>query len=179
MKKKQIDSTFLEMEEVKVLIDSIKQPVIRFAVLTMAATGLRVSECINLKLDDVDIPKKMIYVRYGKGCKDRVIPIHKDISEELITYLNEHRPKGNSDYFFSTKRSGTISNQYINRILQQTAKKVGIQKNVSSHDLRRAYASHLSHHNVNTKVIQMLLGHENLKTTSVYIFEKDEAMEEA
>lgn len=170
---------FLRKEEVDAIIQTIKQPTVRHMIVTMATTGLRVSECIQLEIDDVDFSKNEIHVRNGKGGKERCVPMSESTAKQLAVYWEKYRPQTASSYFFATKRSGTISTQYINRLLHQAAKQVGIQKRVSSHDMRRAFASHLSHHNVNVKTIQMLLGHENLKTTSVYIFQPEEAMADA
>lgn len=162
------ERTFLTPEEVSKLINSIEQPLVMFAVETLYYTGLRISECLKLKLKDVDLEEKIIHVIEGKGSKDRDIPINRHLLEILKNYLHNYRPKVDSDYFFATKKTGMLSAPYVNRIINDTVKKLNWKKHVSAHILRHSFASNLIKNGVSLVYVQKLLGHSNLKVTSIY-----------
>ena len=136
--------------------------------LFLANTGLRISECLSLTLDDVDLDKSMIRVIQGKGGKDRNVPINQTLLPLLKDYRNNWRDAYGSDLFFATKKSGSLSNSYINTVIRNTVKKLGWKKQVSCHTLRHSFASSLVKKKVGLVEIQKLLGHSSLKVTSVY-----------
>ena len=159
---------YLSQEEVEELAKAIRQNIIRLAVLFLANTGLRISECLSLTLDDVDLDKSMIRVIQGKGGKDRNVPINQTLLPLLKDYRNNWRDAYGSDLFFATKKSGSLSNSYINTVIRNTVKKLGWKKQVSCHTLRHSFASSLVKKKVGLVEIQKLLGHSSLKVTSVY-----------
>jgi site-specific recombinase XerD len=170
---------YLSREEVEAIIQAIDHPVLHYFAMTMAYTGLRVSECINLTLHDVNLEDGYIQVINGKGGKNRTVPISDKLKSKLQEYLKFHRPKTDSLFFFALKKTGTVSDQYVNRVLKEACKKAGITKHVTSHILRHSFASYLVKKDTHVAVIQRLLGHASVKTTSVYLHVHPNDLKEA
>lgn len=162
------ERVYLSADESEEFIEAIDHRLIRIVAKTLYYTGMRISECLNLKVTDVDIENQVIHVINGKGKKDRNIPINKNLLLIFKDYLFNIRPKIDSDNFFATKKTGSLSAAYVNRIFQDTAKKLGLQKHVTAHILRHSFASNLIKNGVNLVHVQKLLGHSNLKVTSIY-----------
>lgn len=169
----------LTEEEIEELIAAIDHALVKLAVRTMSKTGLRVSELCQLELEDVDLTKKVIQVIDGKGGKDRTVPINKELEKHLEKYLTEDRPKVNSNRFFATASSGQLSPQYINRILKETTDKLGWKKHVTAHILRHSFASNLIRKDAPLPAVQKLLGHSDLRVTSVYIHQNIDELADA
>jgi site-specific recombinase XerD len=170
---------YLSREEVEAIIQAIDHPVLHYFAMTMAYTGLRVSECINLTLHDVNLEDGYIQVINGKGGKNRTVPMSDRLKLKLQEYLKFHRPKTDSLFFFALKKTGTVSDQYVNRVLKEACKKAGITKHVTSHILRHSFASYLVKKDTHVAVIQRLLGHASVKTTSVYLHVHPNDLKEA
>jgi len=170
---------FLSKEEVESIIQAIDHPVIHFFIMTMAYTGIRVNECIHLTLKDVDFESNCVRVINGKGGKNRVVPMNPQLKKQLQLYLAEHRPKTDSLFFFALKKTGSVSSQYINKTLKLACEKTGIEKHVTSHILRHSFASYLVQKDTHVAVIQRLLGHASLKTTSIYLHVRQEDLQDA
>lgn len=162
------ERTFLENEEAMSLIGAIEQEIVRFAVHLLYMTGLRVSEAVSLKLEDVDIVEKTVKVRHGKGDKARIVPINDKMARKAMEYVNNTRPKVDSEYFLATKKTGRLSPQYINREIKKAAKAIELKKEVSAHILRHSYATQLIKKDVNIVNVSKLLGHSSVKVTSIY-----------
>lgn len=163
------ERTYLSIEEVKLLINAIEHPLIKLVVQTLYFTGLRINECLNLTVDDIDLQGKVLHVIGGKGNKNRDIPISQQLLPLFEEYLNSfERKEAYSEYFFATKKSGRLSAPYVNTILRDTIKKLGWKKHVTAHILRHSFASNLIKNGVNLVYVQKLLGHSNLKVTSIY-----------
>lgn len=150
------------------LIPEIHSPTANIIVSVLYYTGLRISECINLKTNDVDLNNNIITVRNTKNKKDRQIPIHKDMQFLLADYFTNRRKRKNSPYFFTTSNTDRVSPDFINKVLRETTDRLGWIKKVTCHTLRHSFASNLVTKNVNIVNIQKLLGHSNLSTTSIY-----------
>lgn len=135
------------------------------------ATGLRVSELINLRFSDIDIENEFLKV-VGKGSKERIVPISNVAIKYLKTYLNTYRNiilKGkDSEYLFISNANKPISRQGFFKIIKEEAKKSNINKPISPHVLRHSFATHLLNHGADLRVIQELLGHSDIKTTQIY-----------
>jgi len=164
----QKERTYLTEEEVEKLVDKISHDLIRLVVMVLYLTGLRISECLSLRLDDVDLERKVIHVVAGKGNKDRLVPISNKLVPYLTDYLQYHRPQTDSNLFFCTKKTGKLSPVYVNREIALAVNKLGWKKKVTAHILRHSFASQLVKKDVNLVQIQKLLGHSSLKVTSVY-----------
>ncbi|MFP3389005.1 tyrosine-type recombinase/integrase [Brevibacillus sp. SIMBA_040] len=168
IKVQQKERTYLSEEEVKLLVQTIDHDLIRLVVIVLYMTGLRISECLNLTIDDVDLEKKVIHVVAGKGNKDRLIPISQRLLPVLKDYIQHKRPNTGSVLFFCTKKSGMLSPVYVNRGISEAVNKLGWKKKVTAHILRHSFASQLVKNDVNLVQIQKLLGHSSLKVTSIY-----------
>lgn len=137
----------------------------------MYATGARISEVINLELNQIDFEECIIRV-VGKGKKERIIPLDDVAIDALDNYINNYRPflikNETCNYVFLNKNGEKISRQMIFKILKNLANKAGIIKEISPHTLRHSFASNLLNNGADLRVIQELLGHENLETTEIY-----------
>lgn len=165
------------MAELELLFEQIDKKLIKVAVMTLAYTGLRISELTEMKLRDVDLVNKTLKVT-GKGNKQRIVSISDNLYAILKDYLKQLHPK-NSDYFFATQKTGRLSSQYINKILRTSTEAAGIMKKVSAHTLRHSFASHLIRSKVDVATLQRLLGHTNVRTTSVYLHTDYDQLKEA
>lgn len=137
----------------------------------MYATGLRVSELVNLEINDVNLIDDYVRV-YGKGKKERIIPM-ADITVEIMDeYINVYRNsllKGYlTDKVFISSYGKGITRQGFFKIIKKQAKEVGIAKDFSPHTLRHSFATHLLENGADLRSIGEMLGHENIKTTQIY-----------
>ncbi|MEW9799004.1 site-specific tyrosine recombinase XerD [Alteromonas sp. CYL-A6] len=134
------------------------------------ATGLRVSELVSLRLDQISLQQGVVRVT-GKGDKERLVPFGEDAIEWLTRYLKEARPallKKPSELVFVSKRGQQMTRQTFWHRIKYYAKKAGITQSLSPHTLRHAFATHLLNHGADLRVVQMLLGHSDLSTTQIY-----------
>ncbi|HKM30401.1 MAG TPA: site-specific tyrosine recombinase XerD [Bacilli bacterium] len=136
------------------------------------SSGLRVSELIKLKLSDYH-PEMGFMEILGKGNKERIVPVGEEAIDFLNLYLKEARPKlakpKSGNYFFLNKRSGTpLTRQAFFVIIREKALLAGITKPISPHKLRHSFASHLLERGIDLRLIQELLGHEDISTTEIY-----------
>jgi integrase/recombinase XerD len=135
------------------------------------ATGLRVSELVNLTLDQVSLRQGVVRV-FGKGNKERLVPVGEEAMSWLENYLNESRKillgERQCSYVFVTNRADNMTRQAFWHIIKRHAKTAGISKALSPHTLRHAFATHLLNHGADLRVVQLLLGHSDLSTTQIY-----------
>lgn len=176
LKREYKERTYLTERELDELLSAIRHPLVALAARTMAFSGLRVSECTNLTLDDVDLENDLIYVIEGKGKKDRTVPIGQSLKPFLVEYVEEWRVDTPSDRFFATKKTGELSQQYINRILHETTGTLGWKKKVTCHILRHSFASLLVSKQADITKVSRILGHNDLKTTMIYVHSSQQEM---
>ena len=135
------------------------------------ATGLRVSELVGLSLEQLNMRQGLIRC-IGKGNKERLVPLGEISLDYLQQYLLESRPqllKGTlSDDLFPTHRGKAMSRQAFWYLIKRYAKLAAIEKDLSPHTLRHAFATHLLNHGADLRVVQLLLGHSDLSTTQIY-----------
>lgn len=135
------------------------------------ATGLRVSELVNLKLGQVNLEQGVVRV-IGKGNKERLVPLGESALDWIERYLRECRPKlcasGSADALFPGPRGGAISRQAFWYAIKRYTTIAGIAKPISPHSLRHAFATHLLNHGADLRVVQLLLGHSDISTTQIY-----------
>lgn len=153
----------LSRDEVLKLLGNAETAKSKLIMSFLYSSGLRVSELVNLKKADLNFDEKMGWVRKGKGSKDRMFGISQTLSDEVKKYLSSHET---NVYLFSSDKPLTTRN--IQKIIQKTAKKAGIQKKVTPHTLRHSFATHLLEAGTDIRVIQELLGHASLSTTQLY-----------
>ena len=136
--------------------------------MTLYAAGLRVSELVNLKVDDIDSKRMVIRVRQGKGQKDRYVMLSLVLLGILREYWKEHKPT--SWLFPGTDPDRPLDRSTVNAICQTAAQQAGLRKHVSPHTLRHTFATHLLEAGTDIRTIQALLGHRSLRTTALYTY---------
>jgi integrase/recombinase XerD len=139
---------------------------------TLYATGLRVSELTALKLFEVGLNEGVVRI-FGKGAKERLVPLGQVALEWIERYLKETRPQlldgRNCDAVFVTRRAAGLSRQMFWHLIKRHATHAGIDPvRISPHTLRHAFATHLINHGADLRVVQLLLGHADISTTQVY-----------
>ena len=139
---------------------------------TLYATGLRVSELVGLRLHEVNFDMGVIRV-FGKGSKERLVPLGEEAIDWLRSYLAEARPallaKRQSDDLFVTARGAAMSRQAFWQLIKRYALRASIDPaKLSPHVLRHAFATHLLNHGADLRVVQLLLGHSDISTTQIY-----------
>lgn len=137
----------------------------------MYATGLRVSELIDLTYQNIDLEKKIVRC-FGKGNKERIVPIGNTAIKYLKIYLEEYRSaltkRTICDNLFLNNHGKKITRQGFFKMLKHHADEVGIKENITPHMLRHSFATHLLNNGADLRSIQMMLGHENISTTGIY-----------
>lgn len=156
----------LSKDEVRQLLGSIDTKKSRLMVSMLYACGMRVSELINLKADDIDFNEKSGNIRQAKGKKDRVFNIPEFLFNELKEQA-ENQKKASQEYLFSGPK-GRLSARNLQKIVSKAAFRAGIKKQVHCHTLRHSFATHLLENNIDIRKIQELLGHADLSTTQIY-----------
>ncbi|MDC1311592.1 site-specific tyrosine recombinase XerD [Burkholderiales bacterium] len=138
---------------------------------TLYSSGLRVSELVPLKLNQLNLSDGVVRV-LGKGAKERVLPLGEEAVDWVVRYLQEGRPgllSGRlSDAVFVTNRGSSMSRQAFWNLIQKYVLISGIKKQVSPHTLRHAFATHLLNHGADLRSVQLLLGHSDVSTTQIY-----------
>ena len=139
---------------------------------TLYASGLRVSEVVNLKIHEIGFNEGVVRV-IGKGSKERLVPLGEQAIDWLTRFLNEARPdilKGQqSEDMFVTARAGAMTRQAFWQLIKRYALQAGIDPaKLSPHVLRHAFATHLLNHGADLRVVQLLLGHADISTTQIY-----------
>jgi integrase/recombinase XerD len=156
--------TILSQEEVAQLIDAARTPGERILLMTLYATGVRRSELTHLKISDIDSQRMVVHIRDGKGRKDRDVML----SPKLLTALRTdwrfyHRQSSNY------RKDRPIDTKTVWHACQKAAQLAGLQKRVHPHTLRHCFATHLYEAGTDLRAIQVLLGHEDLKDTLIYV----------
>ena len=138
---------------------------------TLYATGVRVSELCHLRLPDLNLDVGYIVV-FGKGRKERVVPLGQMAVERIQTYLNEAREtilRGqHSEMIFITNRGGPLTRQAFWKNIRNYARACGIQRPISPHKIRHSFATHLLERGADLRAVQSLLGHADISTTQIY-----------
>ena len=145
------------------------------------ATGLRVTELVSLKLGQVNLNQGVIRV-LGKGNRERLIPLGEEAVRWLTAFINGSRNDilldRSTDSMFPTRRGDRMTRQAFWHIVKRYARKACVDRELSPHTLRHAFATHLLNHGADLRVVQMLLGHSDLSTTQIYTHVARERMKE-
>jgi len=153
----------LSKQDIKKLLDSAQTRKSKLIISLLYSSGLRVSEIVSLKKQNIDFNEKVGWVRKGKGSKDRLFSISETVLNQIKEYLEDHP---DNEYIFS--KTNPLTPRNIQKIIKLTTKKAGIEKRVTPHTLRHSFATHLLEDGTDIRIIQTMLGHENLSTTQIY-----------
>lgn len=166
--------TIAEVEQVLSMPDTSKKLGIRDRAMleVMYATGLRVSELLSLKLDDLHLALGLLQT-IGKGDKERILPIGDMAIQWIHVYLEKSRPlllkkKPDTPYLFLNSQGKPLTRQGFWKILKKYAQQAGIKKEVTPHTLRHSFATHLLENGADLRIVQELLGHADISTTQIY-----------
>jgi integrase/recombinase XerD len=173
-KKERLPEVLSKQEVQKILLctNNIKHKCILSVIYS---SGLRVSELINLKLGDIDSDRMVIRIEDSKGGKDRYSLLSINVLKDLRTYFREYKPKLN---LFEGLQDRPYSSTSVLKILKAASLKAGIKKQVKTHMLRHSFATHLLEQGTDLRVIQSLLGHNNISTTEIYTHVANNVMKE-
>ena len=144
------------------------------------ASGIRVGELVNIKLTDIQMEQKTMYI-LGKGNKERIVYFNDVTYKYLKSYLKNGREKLNSnnlDYLFLNNRGGKLTTRGVQDILEKIINKTALNKNISPHMLRHSFATHLLNEGCDLLSVQQLLGHSSLSATSIYTHVTTDRMKE-
>ena len=145
------------------------------------ATGVRVSELINLKVSQVNLNQGVLRI-IGKGDRERLIPLGDEAQDWVKKFIDGPRVKilleRQTEYLFPTGRGDRMTRQAFWHIIKRYAKKAGIGKKLSPHTVRHAFATHLLNNGADLRVVQLLLGHSDVSTTQIYTHVARERMKE-
>jgi integrase/recombinase XerD len=163
--------TVLSQDEVGRLIDSANNLRDYTMLMTLYATGMRRAEVIRLKVEDIESSRMIVHIRQGKGRRDRDVPLTPKLLQTLREYWRWMKPK---TYLFPGMVDGwradkPLTSKCVWSAVQDAAKRAGIKKRVSPHTLRHSWATHLLENGADLPTIQMLMGHADLRATSVYL----------
>ena len=158
--------TVLSKEEIIELLRNTKNLKHRAILALIYSSGLRIGELINLELKDIDINRFQVFIRKGKGRKDRYVMMAKSLIPIINNYVITYKPQ---KYFAESTDPGTkYSAGSVRNVLKRSCKAAGISKKVTPHTLRHSYATHLLENGVDLRYIQELLGHSKPETTMIY-----------
>ncbi len=156
----------LSRDEVSRIFSVVENPKHRLILMLTYSSGLRVSEVVNLRPGDIDVERKLVHIRGGKGRKDRYTILADSIVEDLENYKEKYRP--HRWLFAGQNPEKHISVRTVQAIFDRAVKKAGIEKDVTVHSLRHSFATHLIENGIDIRYVQELLGHKSLKTTEIY-----------
>ena len=167
----------LSIQEIEIIIDAIdldsKEGMRNKAILeTLYSCGLRVSELVNLKVQNLFLDIGFIKI-LGKGMKERLVPIGTKAAECISLYMNEYRTninisEGFEGYLFINRRGKNLTRNMIFIIVKDLVKKADLNKNISPHTFRHSFATHLIEGGADLRAVQEMLGHESITTTEIY-----------
>ena len=155
----------LTEKEVAAILNSVHNLKHKAMLLLVYSSGLRAGELINLKVNDIDSEQMRVFVRGGKGKKDRVTILSQKALNILRQYFKKYRPK---EYLFEGQGGGPYTTSSLRKVFHSAIRNAGIKKSLSLHSLRHSFATHLLESGVDLRYIQELLGHNSSQTTEIY-----------
>jgi len=158
--------TVLTTDEIKSMLNNCETKKSKIMLSLLYATGMRVSEITNLKASDIVFEENIGYIRQAKGRKDRIFNLPELLIKDLQKQVKKQKEL-DQRYLFSGPKA-QLSTRNLQKIVQKTAKRAGIKKEVHPHTLRHSFATHLLESGVDIRKIQELLGHADLSTTQIY-----------
>lgn len=157
----------LSKEEIKSILDATGPDIRLFCMFSLLySAGLRISELLDLKPHDINVSRSLIRVRQGKGRKDRYTLLSKPLVRKLTEYAKLYKPQ---EWLFERYKGEPFTESIVSKKLKEAAKEAGITKRVYPHLLRHSFATHLIEQGTDLKIVKELLGHNQLKTTEMYV----------
>jgi len=151
--------------EIEKIIEQTKNRKHKLIISLAYSAGLRVSEVVNLRVQDIDVNALTLTVRQGKGRKDRLTVISNRIIADLSEMI---KFKKSQDFVFESERGGKLTVTTLQKVFTKCLKKSGIKKPATFHSLRHSFATHLLENGTDVRYVQELLGHQNIRTTQIY-----------
>lgn len=170
----EVEANFLDEEEQLALIKSARNLRDKALIMTILSSGLRASEILNLKEDD--LYRRSLIVSRGKGGKPRVTFIDPLTEKSIREY--HHKREVDSVFVFTNSFGKPLSRQYLSRMISETALRAGIKKRVSAHTLRHSFATNMLRKGARIEDVQPLMGHSNISTTRLYMHFTNEYLRE-
>ena len=155
----------LNQDEIKRIINITENLKHQVIIKLCYGMGLRVSEIVNIKLEDIDSKKMLVFIHRAKGKKDRYVKLPHAILNDLRSYYKEFKPQ---NYLFEGQDGEKYSTRSAQNVFKNAMNKAGIRKKVGIHSLRHSYATHLLEYGTDIRVIKELMGHNSIKTTEIY-----------
>jgi site-specific recombinase XerD len=155
----------LSLDEVKEVLTQLKNIKHKTLLSLLYSCGLRIGEALSLKLTSIDLERNLVHVKFGKGRKDRFVPLSPTMKQLLHTYYMQYKP---TTYVFEGREHKKYSVVSTRQVLRRALLHTGIKKHVTLHTLRHSYATHLLENGTDIRYIQELLGHNSPKTTMIY-----------
>lgn len=156
---------FFSKEEIRQLLDSTNNIKHRAILMTIYSCGLRLSELLNLKIEDIRSSEKIIRINQSKGNKDRIVSLPDKLLDILRDYYLVYKP---ANYLFEGEKGNRYSERSVQLVLKKSLANAKIKTEGTVHTLRHSYATHLIQSGIDVRIVQELLGHENIKTTMIY-----------
>jgi integrase/recombinase XerD len=157
----------ISKEEVQRIIEKVRMVKYKAFFIFLYATGMRISEALAVRVKDIDSERLQIKIQKGKGHKDRYVDVPMELIEILREYYRIYRPVDR--LFYGENKDTPLSERNVQHAMKSAKEKAGIIHDVSPHTLRHCYATHHMENGTNIVYIQKMLGHKNLKTTSIYL----------
>lgn len=155
----------LNTSEIKKLFSVVENPKHQLILQLCYGMGLRVSEIVNIKIQDIDSVAYTVLIQKGKGKKDRYVNLPTSVLENMRNYYRDYRP---AEFLFEGQYGGHLTTRSVQSIFHSALQKAGIRKKVGIHGLRHSYATHLLQYGTDISLIQRLLGHNDIRTTLIY-----------
>jgi site-specific recombinase XerD len=160
----------MSQQEVRASVAAVRHPVRRMALWTIYALGLRLGEGLKLETGHIDGHRLMVWVRDGKGAKDRGVPLPRPLLARLRRYWKTERPASPTQYLFVPEGGAThLHETTLQKTFVAARADAGIRKDATIHTLRHSYATHLLEAGISLRTIQHVLGHKSMRTTEVYL----------
>lgn len=160
----------LSPAEVRTLLGAVRDPIRRMALTTIYALGLRLGEGRSLETGHIDSQRMLVWVRDGKGAKDRAVPLPRPLLARLRRYWKSERPASPTPYLFIALRGDApLHETTLQKTFTAARADAGIAKEATIHTLRHSYATHLLEAGITLRTIQDLLGHKSMRTTELYM----------
>lgn len=155
----------LSKREIERIIQVINNPKHKLMISFGYACGMRVSEVVNLKIQDLAIDELTVHIKGAKGKKDRISVLPEKLTSDIKRMI---AGKKLSDYMFASNRGGKLTTTSLQKVFRQSIEKAHITKPATFHSLRHSFATHLLENGTDIRYVQALLGHANIRTTQIY-----------